>query len=1159
MNRKAVSLLVLLCFALSCFSYTAFAVSIPDVIDGPGIVFKPVDGSVTKVKYTLLDDEGEPISDDSITWSASAGILISKDGYIFLNKDVVDGKYTINAEVGGVSAPAKTITVKSGSYNDYSTGYDAVTSDGNGYIYKAKTVSYASSVRATKTSFVLDFDFMSSKFSGRKLAFYLQLEYKNVWNLSFYQQANATYYSFEVPDFSSGASQTKSYVSDIEYGKWANLKISVKYDDGNTYALYDVYLNNEKIFSDVKPTFTGEYDGLRDFVLRQEGFAMDNIKFYSGEIISPEDSSNKFEGITLTGENTVGTPRTLTPIKLQYDAKNIFGENLNSEMTWSVSPANQGVNVNDSGIVEITNNAQVGVYSINASVNGETYSSAMEVTDVNYELSIVGDDGVILDHLSQTEVFNFESVDNYNTKAKSSWSIENASQGIEITTNSDGEGVLTVSSSADPGVYTIKAVANSDENFDVDTATKTFTVSAATYAIDGPDSVTISGDGHYGALYKLKSSLGNVADSNVSWICYDALVTNKGKLIASSALPSALQLTAVFNGVSYNKNISIVSGSGASVPAFGGEIVYTGSNKMSLGDNINEKVLTAQLKDGSDIIDNAQIEWALTEVLIASDADLNDVYLSGTKLVVDGKQVGTVKVQAKVKNTNLTKDIVITFTDAYTVLSGNVLTVKGTASEIVTIKHYKPVNGTYLDAVLGYSGTPVVSTVNIPASGTQTTVDLDLSLNGKHKFVVENSTQDVNEYTVYVNDDKLFYQSDVKDLLSNARINEYLLLYTNKDSATIGKCTSLYSNLDSANKDKVLVLTNKEFNKYFASVLLVDYLNGNTANVADLKNELSVLNIDTTWVDSLGSDVNKSRISAKMLERNNAIENFTNDEYLLSAINSCSKTNTKEVKPYITLCNSSKYNGADEIGKNLIADAVSGKNYTSMSQLISDINNVDITVNSQGGASSSPSGGKTQTGSIGGAAPSQKPSEPATPQTTYIDVPQNHWAYSYIEYLSNKGIVNGNNSMFNPSSNVTRAEFVKMLVEAFAVSKSESTPFNDVDASAWYAPYVGGAFSTGLVMGDGQSFRPNEQITRQDAAVMIYRFAKYFNIEFSLTDNSFADGNVISDYAIESVNALAGASIINGLPDGTFAPQNSATRAEAAKMIYGIIIKGGVR
>ena len=103
----------------------------------------------------------------------------------------------------------------------------------------------------------------------------------------------------------------------------------------------------------------------------------------------------------------------------------------------------------------------------------------------------------------------------------------------------------------------------------------------------------------------------------------------------------------------------------------------------------------------------------------------------------------------------------------------------------------------------------------------------------------------------------------------------------------------------------------------------------------------------------------------------------------------------------------------------------------------------------------------------------------------------------------------------------------------------------------WYAPYISAAARSGLVMGiDGDIFGVGQKVTRQDIAVFLYRVVDYLNIDLpTIKKPELKDKGDVSEYALDAVTALAEAGIINGNENGEFAPKNSATRAETARLI----------
>lgn len=172
----------------------------------------------------------------------------------------------------------------------------------------------------------------------------------------------------------------------------------------------------------------------------------------------------------------------------------------------------------------------------------------------------------------------------------------------------------------------------------------------------------------------------------------------------------------------------------------------------------------------------------------------------------------------------------------------------------------------------------------------------------------------------------------------------------------------------------------------------------------------------------------------------------------------------------------------------------------------------------------------------------------------YNDVEKTHWAYGYIKTLTDKNIVSGSgDNNFYPESNVTREEFLKMLLCAMNIETANDTvAFDDVDSSAWYAPYVATAYQMGIVTGvDETTFGIGRNIARQDMAVMTARALKAQNIAANDTaEMNYRDMSDISDYAAESVRELAGLKVMNGDENNMFLPAAGATRAEASKIVY---------
>lgn len=198
---------------------------------------------------------------------------------------------------------------------------------------------------------------------------------------------------------------------------------------------------------------------------------------------------------------------------------------------------------------------------------------------------------------------------------------------------------------------------------------------------------------------------------------------------------------------------------------------------------------------------------------------------------------------------------------------------------------------------------------------------------------------------------------------------------------------------------------------------------------------------------------------------------------------------------------------------------------------------------------SSSSGGGGTGSSSGRATAPITPAALMVKSEPFKDLESFEWAKESIDKLYEKGIVSGKSEgSYMPADNVSRAEFVKMLTIAMDISKSTDVPFTDIEDDAWYGEYIRKAFASGIIFGNSEGmFCPDENISRQDMAVIIYRAAKdYFAVP---AEAEFVDTADIADYAAEAVNALNANGIVNGMPDGRFMPAGFATRAQTAVII----------
>lgn len=208
-----------------------------------------------------------------------------------------------------------------------------------------------------------------------------------------------------------------------------------------------------------------------------------------------------------------------------------------------------------------------------------------------------------------------------------------------------------------------------------------------------------------------------------------------------------------------------------------------------------------------------------------------------------------------------------------------------------------------------------------------------------------------------------------------------------------------------------------------------------------------------------------------------------------------------------------------------------------------------------GGSSGGSSGGGSGSSGGGGGGGASANYVPDTTQkvNTFGDLGSVPWAKNSILELHKLGIVNGKSETeFVPEDDVTREEFLKMLMCAFNLSGDGENVFEDVDPNAWYYKYVISGYNLDIISGESETvFGIGKNITREQMATMSYRLLKSMKYELP-TDalSTFDDSSDISSYAVKPVCVLSQLNIINGMGDNNFAPAKFASRAEAAVIIH---------
>lgn len=166
---------------------------------------------------------------------------------------------------------------------------------------------------------------------------------------------------------------------------------------------------------------------------------------------------------------------------------------------------------------------------------------------------------------------------------------------------------------------------------------------------------------------------------------------------------------------------------------------------------------------------------------------------------------------------------------------------------------------------------------------------------------------------------------------------------------------------------------------------------------------------------------------------------------------------------------------------------------------------------------------------------------------------QNHWAKSYIEALSNQGIMNPSSSTgeYKPNQAITRAEFMRYINRAFDFTQKSTISFADVAKADWYYETVQIAVAHGYINGVGNNkMDPNGTLTREQAATILGRLQKYTPTSSDSLLTSFKDSGTINSWSREYLADAIDNGYLNGYTDGTLKPQGQITRAEIAKILY---------
>lgn len=176
-------------------------------------------------------------------------------------------------------------------------------------------------------------------------------------------------------------------------------------------------------------------------------------------------------------------------------------------------------------------------------------------------------------------------------------------------------------------------------------------------------------------------------------------------------------------------------------------------------------------------------------------------------------------------------------------------------------------------------------------------------------------------------------------------------------------------------------------------------------------------------------------------------------------------------------------------------------------------------------------------------------------KTKFNDVSANDWFASAVDYVTGKGMMNGTaDNTFSPKANTTRGMVVTVLYRLENQPSTSAASFTDVASGAYYANAVAWANANGIVSGYGSGkFGPNDKVTREQLAAILYRYAQYKKYDVSVGEDtnilSYDDAQSISSYAIPAIQWACGAGVVTGKSGSKLDSKGNATRAEVAAML----------
>ena len=176
-----------------------------------------------------------------------------------------------------------------------------------------------------------------------------------------------------------------------------------------------------------------------------------------------------------------------------------------------------------------------------------------------------------------------------------------------------------------------------------------------------------------------------------------------------------------------------------------------------------------------------------------------------------------------------------------------------------------------------------------------------------------------------------------------------------------------------------------------------------------------------------------------------------------------------------------------------------------------------------------------------------------TTEIPFTDLEKDGWYLDYVRYAFVNDIMNGMTATtFEPNGTLTRAMYITMLYRLNGEPEVKTaSAYGDVKGDEWYAKAVAWGTENGIVEGYAGNFAPQDSITREQMAAMMYRYAKLNggDVSASASFDAFKDGSSVSDWAKEEMGWAVASGLMQGHDNGTLEPKGNATRAQAAAVL----------